>query len=82
MSEVKKIQDWILPYLDKANKINKKHTSYGIKHIIEKELGEYVANGDCIAAFILSGYKYEISGPNAFFNIDQRVYNIYRERNH
>jgi len=30
--------------------------SYGLKHVAEAALGYYVANGDCIAACILSGF--------------------------
>lgn len=30
--------------------------SYGLKHAIEEAIGQYVANGDCIAACILSGF--------------------------
>jgi hypothetical protein len=30
--------------------------SYGLKHVAEAAIGSYVANGDCIAACIESGY--------------------------
>jgi hypothetical protein len=30
--------------------------SYGLKHVVERAIGQYVANGDCIAACILSGF--------------------------
>jgi hypothetical protein len=30
--------------------------SYGLKHVVEEAIGQYVANGDCIAACILSGF--------------------------
>lgn len=30
--------------------------SYGLKHVVEEAIGQYVANGECIAACILSGF--------------------------
>lgn len=38
------IREWIELHLRKS--INKKYTSYGIKHLCEKELGFYVSNAD------------------------------------
>jgi hypothetical protein len=46
-------------------KINRISTSYGIKHIIERELHTYVCNGSFIAAVIHLGIPYErINAPN------------------
>lgn len=39
--------------------MNRKVTSYSIKHIIERETGTYVANGCFIAAVIHLGIPYE-----------------------
>lgn len=40
----KLIQEWLKSNL--INTLNKKHTSYGIKHACEKALGFYVSNYD------------------------------------
>lgn len=39
--------------------INKKVSSYGLKHYVERYFGEYVSNGDFIAALIVLGIRYE-----------------------
>ena len=47
------------------DKINRVFTSYGIKHIIERELKTYVCNGSFIAAVIHLGIPYKrINAPN------------------
>ena len=54
------------------NSINTKHSSYGLKHIVERCLGSYVSNGELIAAMILCGYKYKryrYNGINCHFNV-------------
>jgi hypothetical protein len=45
--------------------------SYGLKHVAEAALGQYVANGDFIAACILSGYivRQEPRSANAWIGI-------------
>jgi len=51
--------------------INQLSTSYGIKHIIERELNTYVSNGCFIAAVLFLGIPYKrISGsPNILIAI-------------
>ena len=51
-----------------GSKINRVSTSYGIKHIIERETNTYVANGCLIAAVIQLGIPYERipDSPNIF----------------
>lgn len=51
--------------------INYNRSSYGLKHIVERELGEYVANGELIAGFILAGFEYVRDGINAHFNVHE-----------
>jgi hypothetical protein len=52
-------------------KINRITTSYGIKHIIERELNTYVCNGAFIAATIALDIPYERipNSPNVFVAI-------------
>lgn len=49
---------------------NRKISSYGLKHIAEHYIGEYVANGELIAAMIASYHRYRPNnGVNAEFSI-------------
>ena len=62
--------------LCKKNKtINGSVSSYYLKHIVERAVGEYTSNGELIAAMIICGYKHKrtfgINGGmllNAVFN--------------
>nr|WP_221378305.1 hypothetical protein [Actinoplanes polyasparticus] len=47
--------------------------SYGMKHVVEDVLGEYVANGELIAAALMAGYpmRYD-GGPSATFGMSRR----------
>lgn len=65
-----KVCEW-LSQIKITKAINTKHTSYGLKHIAEKEVG-YITNGLFIAAAIHSGFRIEISGPNARFNMSEK----------
>jgi hypothetical protein len=47
-------------------------TSYGLKHLAERDLGCYVGNGEMIEAFMLEGYKPFREGLNARFKIKYR----------
>jgi hypothetical protein len=51
--------------------INKRITSYGLKHIAERAIDAYVANGTCIAAVIASHFDYQLipGSPNVWFNM-------------
>jgi hypothetical protein len=51
--------------------INRDVTSYSIKHIIERELNTYIANGCFIAAVIHLGipYKKKTGSPNVYVAI-------------
>lgn len=55
----------------KIKTINKRHTSYGLKHMAEKEIG-YITNGAFICAAVFCGFDFRVSGPNAHFNISEK----------
>ncbi len=57
-----------------AKQINTKATSYGIKHVIERELKTYVSNGCFIAAVIHLGIPYKRKGdsPNIHVAISSK----------
>jgi len=60
--------------LDKTREINRRHTSYFIKHIAERSIGlGHIANGTLIAAALHCGFNFEYSSqaPNLLFNIDE-----------
>ncbi len=78
METVKKLTDFINANLCKTKAINKRISSYGLKHDLELAIGEYATNGELIAAMILCGYSIERIGPkngNCYFNVSQKSVN-------
>ncbi|MCR9909731.1 hypothetical protein NB545_20050 [Vibrio campbellii] len=67
-----KTVEW-LKQIEKTEKFNAKRSSYGLKHVAEKDIG-YITNGVFIAAAIHSGFKYRIisDGPNVAFNMSEK----------
>ncbi|HUX60568.1 MAG TPA: hypothetical protein VMV32_04600, partial [Ignavibacteriaceae bacterium] len=49
--------------------INRRASSYGIKHIIERELGTYIASGCFIAAVIHLGIPYKRMGDSFHISV-------------
>lgn len=60
--------DWISRNLERQKTISYKRSSYGLKHIAEREIG-YITNGTFIAAMIACGYRWVPDGPNAYFSV-------------
>ncbi|WP_410582700.1 hypothetical protein [Amycolatopsis sp. lyj-108] len=55
--------------------------SYGLKHLAENVLGDYVSNGELIAAAIMAGYPMSTPhGPNANFAMSKRDIDRQRAR--
>jgi hypothetical protein len=55
--------------------MNRKRSSYGLKHDAERAAGDYVSNGMLIAAALAMGFSAErthAGSPNAYFNISSR----------
>ncbi len=47
--------------------------SYGLKHLAESSIGQYVTNGQLIAAALIAGYPMrEAGGPNPLFGMRKR----------
>lgn len=65
------IECFIEQNFERRKNINHKHSSYGLKHIVEKELGFYISNGEFIAGMILDHYEYKHieSIVNCCFNV-------------
>lgn len=71
-AEMEKVVDWYASgRAAKRATINRKMTSYGIKHIIERDMGVYISNESCIAALKSLGFtaKHVKETPNYMFNI-------------
>lgn len=50
--------------------------SYRMKHVVEKAIGEYVTNGELIAAALVSGYTCNYTdGPNPLLGMSERDVN-------
>jgi hypothetical protein len=76
-----KVVEWLTRFTP-TKTINRQRSSYGLKHIAEAALGEYVGNGQFIAAAIYAGFEYVIHPgyPNVYFNISERSLNQEIER--
>jgi len=66
--------EWLLGYdgLDRRKTINTCTSSYGWKHVAERELDTYISNGAFICAALYLNYKMrrqDRSSPNAYFNL-------------
>ncbi len=47
--------------------------SYGMKHVVERVVGEYITNGEFIAAALIAGYSFKYGeGPNMQFGMSAR----------
>lgn len=68
---VQQCVQWLLKHdtFERRKTINTRASSYSWKHTVERDCGEYIANGEFICAALYLGYKMKSDGPNAFFNI-------------
>lgn len=66
--------DWIAANLIPIKTFNTKHTSYGIKHLIQAEYPyEYFYNGAFKGAMLEAGYKVkDMDAQNWQFNVSQK----------
>jgi hypothetical protein len=65
--QVELCKNWITKNCKPRKTINHNHSSYGLKHDVERDVGEYISNGAFIRAAIELGYKYKVKSPNAWF---------------
>ena len=56
-NEIYKVMGWIKDNIRSDKKILRGHTSYGMKHLMEHDLGLYLTNNEFKDAMLLSGYK-------------------------
>jgi len=65
----------LLESVNRSMTFNRHHDSYGLKHVLERAIGMYVANGIAIAALVATGYAILPSGGvNVRFNISEGDY--------
>ena len=81
MDAVNLCAEWLLKHdgLDRRKTINTASSSYGLKHVVERVMGQYVTNGEFICAALVLGYKIRKikDNPNAYFNIRKLKENEY-----
>ncbi len=64
--------------------VNKRHSSYGYKHIVEKWAGDYISNDAFIEAVKKENIKYEqipTSPQNIWVALSERTIEKYRDHN-
>ena len=72
--------EWLRRNISKIKTIDKRHTSYELKHLAETEIG-YMTNGVFICAAIHCGYPYKLTnGPNVRFGMSQKSINQIKAR--
>ncbi len=71
---VQVVIDWLRRNIRPIKTINMRRSSYGLKHVAEKDTG-YITNGVFIAAAISAGYPYKIYEPNPAFGMSERSIN-------
>jgi len=73
-NQVQACIEWLLAHdaLDRRKTINTRCSSYGWKHVVEKDKSTYISNGAFICAALYLKYRMKRAGPtnpNAYFNI-------------
>jgi hypothetical protein len=66
---------WLRTNIAPTKTINRRHSSYGLKHMAEKHSPRrYLSNGAFIAAALIAGYRYRVSpeSPNPAFGMSER----------
>ncbi|MFH8253192.1 hypothetical protein ACH3VR_22695 [Microbacterium sp. B2969] len=82
-SHVDEVRAWLAANIAPRRTLNTQVGSYALKHLAEEDLGDYVANGELIAAAIIAGYPYRRGGdgsPNAVFGVRSRSITVLRQR--
>lgn len=81
VDRIKATIDWLDKNVDKIKTINRSRTSYGLKHIAEKDIC-YITNGVFIASAIIAGYRYKINfgDPNVSFGVSERSIKVLNQK--
>ncbi len=71
-NKIPKIASYLMQNVRTRKTINKNHSSYTLKHIIENDVG-YITNGEFIMAALVAGYAMSsVNRMNPCFNMDNR----------
>ncbi|WP_010271415.1 hypothetical protein [Paenibacillus senegalensis] len=71
--EQDRLTNWIKENLTFRESFNNKHTSYGLKHVFERNGGCYVGNGAFKGAMLKCGFKVQdTSELNWVFNVSEK----------
>lgn len=77
----KLLLDWISHNFMSIKSFNTRHTSYGLKHLIQNECDEYFTNGEFKGAMLAAGYIVKDKNQtNWIFNISERSPAIVRDK--
>jgi len=82
--EFQAVCDFLNENIGQRKTVNFSGSSYGLKHTVERAIGNYVANGMFIASALACGYKMKyksVYGPNSFFAMSQKDLNKYQYPN-
>ena len=77
--DYEKTKKWIisrlLPYMTRKTE-NRRHSSYGIKHVVEREIGSYVSNAEIklILAELEIPFWGSLDSPNMLYPISENFY--------
>ena len=77
--EYQAIKEWVetelMPHMTRMT-INENHSSYGLKHVAEKELGFYVSNGDIKLVLLEKGVQYKScpNNPNTSYPLSEQFF--------
>ena len=75
LDDVEWTVDWLAANIAPIKTINRRRSSYGLKHIAEKQSPRgYITNGAFIAAAMIAGYAYTIplGSANVHFGMSER----------
>ncbi len=73
VDQLQHITKYINTYFEPSKSIYRKRSSYGLKHLVERNIGIYISNGEFIAAMLLCGYQsYKETTWNCYFKIKNR----------
>lgn len=72
VNQFQKACEW-LSEVEKSKSINRRHSSYGLKHQLERCYNPfYCFNGALIAAAIFLGFEWNAVKSDAYFNLEQK----------
>lgn len=71
-----KLKDWISKYFYPRKTMNKDHTSYGLKHVIQSDNRDYYTNDEFKGGMLEMGYIPDDTRKlNWCFNLSEKSYN-------